>query len=531
MKRLLFGSVVSLAVAALLAGCSGGTTETSSSTESTETVEEASGSPVSGGTLTFLLTTSPVDLDPSTSQDNSVSMPLYSAWFQQLTALEGEAYQSVLAESWNVSADGLLYSFNLDPRATFSDGSPVTSDDVVFSLRRTIDEEVSELNFLNAKIANITAVSPSLVEISMKEPWPHMLADLSSPKAVIYSKSAFKAAASPDEFFNKNPVGSGPFVLGETVANTSYQVVRNENFWNDDKQAYLDEIKFEVVVDDTARLTAVASGRADIAQSPPANQLAALENDDKVQILTFPASRVELFTLNTRKPPFDNQSLRQAFSLALDRSSIVEVGLFGYGDGASTFLVPPSAETFQNTSLNLYPFDLERARELVNKSGVQTPIDLPITVSTGTAQEAILAIALDNLNKIGFKVIPSKKDAASVDAEIISGDFTASTTFWGNISGDPSIQAAFSNDPAFCCDAYFTGLNDPSLVQATLAAINDPNRVTAQSLWDKVQRAVADVAHIVPLYYPQLTYVATSQVQGFAASPAGLYDWAKVWKQ
>jgi peptide/nickel transport system substrate-binding protein len=532
MKRYLLAPFISLAVVVALAGCSASTTtETAESSESTETTEQAAGSPVSGGTLKFLLTTSPVDLDPSTSQDNSVSMPLWGSWFQQLMVFDGQDYQPELAESWTVSDDELLYTLNLDPRATFSDGSPVTSDDVVFSLKRNLEPEVSQLNFLNAKIADITAVSPSVVEISMQEPWPHLLSDLASPSAVIYSKAALEAAASPAEFFNTNPVGSGPFVLGDSVANTTYQVLRNENYWNDEAQPYLDEIQFEVVVDETARLTAVASGRADVAQSPPANQLGALANDDKVQVLAFPASRVELFALNVRKAPFDNQNLRQAFSLAMDRAAMVQVGLFGFGDPATTFLVPPPGQTFQNTSLGLYPFDLERAKQLVDESGVQVPIDLPITVSNGTAQEAILAIALDNLNKIGFNVIPSTKDAASVDNEIISAEFTANTTFWGNISGDPSIQALFSNDPAFCCDAYFTGLNDPSLVQKTIAAINETDRSTAQALWDEVQQAVADVAHIVPLYYPQLTYVATPQVQGFAASPAGLYDWAKVWKQ
>lgn len=521
LRRLVPAIVAATALA--IAGCSGGGGGGGGSASPT-------GEPQKGGTLTFLLPTAPLDLDPSTSQDNNVAMPMWNSWFEELVVFDGNEYAPWLAKSWTESDDALTYTFTLDERAKFSDGSPMTSEDVLFSLQRNADPDVSLLNFLKAKIDSITAPTPQTFEIKLKEPWPHLLADLASPNGAIYSKAAFEKVGDPKKFFNTSPTGTGPFTLGNVTANSAYEVDRNTNYWNPDAAPYLDKIAFQVVTDETARVTAVVGGRADLAQSPPPNQLEALKSNSAVQVFAFPAARVELFALNTKKAPFDNPALREAFSLAMDRASIVKTGLFGFGEAASTFLVAPPSQTYQNTSLNLYSFDLDKAKQLVDSSGVPTPITVPLTVSTGTDQDAILAIAQAGLEKVGFKVVPDRKDAASVDNDIIGQSFTAATTFWGNVSGDPAIQSLFANVPDYCCDAYFTGLNDATLIEQTNAAIAESDAAKAQAAWDDVQRSVAKANHIVPLYFPQLTYLGSSSVQNFQTTPAGFYNWASVWK-
>ena len=483
-----------------------------------------------GGDATFLFPTAPLDLDPSTSQDNNVSMPMMNAWFEYLIQQKpGSAdYQPMLASSWEVSQDQLTYSFHLNSSAKFSDGSAVTSGDVVASLKRNFEPDISLLNFLNAKISSITAPDDSTVKIALSQPWPHLLADLASPTAAIYSQKALAAAESPKGFFNTTPVGTGPFVLSEVVTNSRYTVKKNPNYWDSSRAPRLDSITFSVVTDESARVTAVLGQRADIAQSPPANQLKALQSNSAVSVGSFPSARVELIALNTKKPPFDNLKLRQAFSLALDRKAIVEAGLFGAGTPATTFLVPPPKVAFQNPELDLYPTDAAKARQLVEESGVPTPIEIPLEVSTGSAEDAILNIAKDNLDAIGFKVSPIRKDAASVDNDIIGQKYTANTTFWGNLSGDPSIQPLFAVDPDYCCDAYFTGYHDADLVELLHKGINATDRAQAQTIFDDVQRQVAEAAFLIPLYYPDLTYVMNTKIVGFQADPYGFYDWAAI---
>lgn len=487
-----------------------------------------SGKAREGGSLTFLFPAAPVDLDPSTSQDNNVAMPMWNAWFQYLVKQKTgtSEYEPMLASKWTVSKDQRVYTFTLDPEAQFSDGKPVTADDVVFSLTRNMEPDVSLLNSVSKKIESMSAPDSATVKITLKDGWPHLLADLASPTAAVYSEAAF--TDDPKAFFNESPVGTGPFTLTAVVPSSSYTVEKNANYWDPDTAAHLDEVVMKVVTDETARVTAIRGDTAQIAQSPPANQLEALESSGDVQPLTFTAARVDLIALNTTMPPFDNEMVRQAFSLAIDRASIVETGLFGNATVATSFLVPPGTSTFQNPALDLYPMDLEAAQQLIADSGVATPIKVDLEVSTGSAQEAILVSAQDTLTKVGFDVNGIRKDAASVDSDIIGMKYMANTTFWGNVSADPSTQPLFAIDPDYCCEAYFTGFDSPDLTAKTYQAIATADRDKAQVLWDEIQTQVADAAFIVPLYNPKLTYVASSDVTGFEANPFGFYDWATV---
>lgn len=511
-------STVLMCLALVLAACSGSSSSDNSS--------PSNGPAKIGGSLVFDLPTAPLDLDPSTSQDNNGSMQMWNAWFEYLVQSDPDTgqFSPMLATQWNVSKDQKTYTFKLRANVKFSDGSPLTGADVVYALNRDMAPKISLLHSLSDKISRISTAG-NTVTIQMEQPWPHLLADLASPTAAIYPRQALQNAGDK-AFFTQNPVGTGPFMLTSVVPNSSYKVQRNTNYWG--SRPKLDEITFQVVNDDSARATAVLGGRADIAINPPANQLNALKGNSSVRVLSFPSALVELIVLNTKKPPFDNTKVRQAFSLALDRQAIIQSGLFGYADQATSFLVPPPKATFQNPSLNLYPFDVAKGRALMKESGISTPITVPLEVSTGADQDAILNIAESNLKEIGINVQPVRKDSASVDNDIIGQNYSAATTFWGDISADPSIQPLFAIDPAYCCDAYFSGYNDPALISLTHKAVDATDRQQAQLLFNRVQVEMAKAAYLVPLYYPKLNYLTSSKVTGFAADPFAMYNWRTV---
>ena len=131
-------------------------------------------SPARGGNLVFDFATAPLGLDPSTSGDNATSMQMWNAWFEYLVQpnIRGPGYAPMLAASYTISADQLLYTFRIRPGVQFSDGRHLTAADVVFSLKRNIRPSISLLNFLNGYIAAITAPSPNTVQITLKRPWP-----------------------------------------------------------------------------------------------------------------------------------------------------------------------------------------------------------------------------------------------------------------------------------------------------------------------------------------------------------------------
>lgn len=486
-------------------------------------------SPRHGGNLVFDFATAPLDLDPSTSGDNATSMQMWNAWFEYLVQPNspGPGYAPMLAASYSISADQLVYTFRIRPGVTFSDGRPLTAADVVYSLKRDIQPSISLLNFLNGYISAITAPAANTVVIKLKRPWPNLLADLASPTAAIYPQRAFtdKSAAS---FFTRHPVGTGPFILVSEVPNTTYVVARNPHYWDKAAAPKLAKITFQIVTDDTARATAVLGGQADVALSPPPNEVPSFRRNSSVRVSMVTSSIVEIICLNLSRPPFTNVRVRQAVSLALNRQDIIKSGLFGYALPATTFLVGPAQDTFQNTSLDLYPYNLARAKQLMRQSGVKTPVTVPFELSTGLAQDAILTVAQADLARIGINLSPVRKDSASVDNDIIGMKYTMNTTFWGDISADPGVQPQFAIDPAYCCDAYFTGLRDPALVRLTHRAVTAANRSQAQHLYNQVQTQFARQMSLIPLYYPKLIHVLSSHVVGFNVNAYGFYNWAKM---
>lgn len=480
-----------------------------------------------GGTLTFQLATAPVDVDATTTQDNNGGMQLMAAWFQSLAAAQPDGtYRPVLATSWTTAPGGLSWTFRIRPHVRFSDGRPLTAADVAYSLNRNIAPAVSLLNFLTGYVKSITAAGPLTVQITMKKPWPNLLAELSSPDGAIYPAGSLTTPAAEKTFFTQHPVGTGPFTLTQVTPGVSWTVTRNPGYWG--PRAHLDRIVFTVDTADTTRAAAVLGGQADIAISPPAAQVATLERDPSVRVSKVTSSLVEIICLNVTRGPLASQDVRQAISLAINRPAIVTAGLAGYGTPASTYFVGPATQTFQYTGGNLYPYNLTRARQLMTAAGIKTPVTIPFEVSTGTAQDAILTVVQAGLAQIGIKVIPQRADQATVDNSIIAQHYTMAETFWGDVNADPTTQPLFADVPAFCCNAYFTGLRDPQLIAMTWQAAATSARAAEQQQYDQIQQREAADAYVLPLYFPQLIHVYSSAVTGFNVDPYGMYDWAQM---
>jgi peptide/nickel transport system substrate-binding protein len=480
------------------------------------------GTPQRGGTLTFAIDSYPQDMNPYSPTADNISIAVFGAWWEFLVrpTQNGTGYEPRLASSYAVSPDNKTYTFNLRKGVKFSDGTPMTAADVMFSLHRAFTDPGSQIAFVGSKIASMTAPNPHTVVIKLKASWPYLLADLSGFNAAILpmkliKKEGYKA-------FLAHPVGTGPFMLSSTSPGVSITVVRNPYYWEKGRP-YLNKIIFHVVQADTARATAVLGGQATLAEDPPLDQLAGLKSNSAVKVYAFPSTLVELVALNVRKAPLNNEKVREAISLAVDRAGIVHAGLFGYGAPATTFLVGPAAQTFQNTSLNLYPFNLAKAKALLKQSGVHLPLHLQFGVSQGLAQQAIATVMQADLAKIGIHLSVLQRDFVSNENALDSGNFTMNSTFWGNFIGDPSEQPLFWIDPAFCCAAYFTGFKDPAAIALAHRAVNATSAAAARPLFDQVQRSVALTAHAIPLYFPELTYLASPKLHGFEANPYGTY--------
>ena len=486
-----------------------------------------SAQPVKGGNLTIGIDSYPSDLNPYSPTIDIVSLQVLDSWFEFLVepSQDGTKYVATLASGYTVSSDDTVYTFTLRQGVQFSDGTPMTTDDVVYSLHQAFEQSGSQIGFLNSKVKSITAPDSHTVVVTLKTGWPYLLSDLSGFNAPILQSTLAKSQGL--DAFMKHPIGTGPFMLDSIVAGDSVKVTRNPHYWNPGKP-YLDSLTFKVINTDVGRTTALKGGLADVVSDPALNQLGALKNDSTVRILTFPASQVDSLLLNTKKSPLDNAKVRRAIALAIDRKGIVKTALFGTGKVANTFIVPPPSLTFQDPSFDGFPYDPAQAKQLLSQSGVTLPVTIQAEFPPGALQDAVSTIVQQNLQAVGINLDIVRSDPVTVHDHQSSGSFNISTDTWGDFVGDPSEQLLFYEDPNYCCNDYFTNYSDPAA--ATLAnqaaAVTDPAQAKAMFL--QVQQLESQSSHVIPLFYAKFVFLTTTKVTGFTSDPFGTYSYSTI---
>jgi peptide/nickel transport system substrate-binding protein len=513
---------------AALAACGG-----SNSDSGSDNPNVGGGTPTSGrtlevdeqappkGDLVFGVEAFPANNDVYSTFDTD-AVAAWRAWWEYLVrpGEDGKTFEPRLAESFTKSDDDKTYEFKLREGVKFSDGTPFTAQDVLFSWNKAFTTKTSTLTHLKDRIASMTAPDPMTVKVVFKEPWPYFLGEICCHMAAILPKKLVQKQGY--EEYIKRPVGTGPFIYDKVDAGSSLTVKRNPNYWQKGFPK-LNSITFQAFADDSARATAVQGGRAQLVASPPPNQLESLKSNKDIAVLTFPSARVDNLAVNTKRGALKNQKIRQAIAIGINREAIVKAGLFGTGKAANTFIVGPPALTYQDTSTNYYPYDPELAKKLVAESGMTPPVKVQLNASEGTVNTVIANVVKDSLKDAGIDVTIRRADLNTTETAIGKEDYELSTTFWANYQPDPTVQPLFAIDPDYCCDAYFSGYDSKADVERLNKAIAATDPEERRQGFADVQKALAESAHLIPLFFPDLTYLSTTNLAGFFAYPNNIF--------
>lgn len=272
--------------------------------------------------------------------------------FEGLVALDAQdRVVPALAASWT-NPDDRRWRFELRPGIVFSDGSPLTSDDVVASLRETMARPFPHHRSLASYVESVSAVGASTVEIVTREPF----AALPTQLITIYVFPA-REVVKPEV----PAIGTGPFVLAERRPGSRTVLRRNPRHWG--PAPAFDTVTFTVVPDAGARIEELLAGRAQVADQIPLAELERLERQPGIHVLCRTAYRVLFLEFQIDTPPFDRPALRRAIGLALDRDELNRRALAGRA-AVATQLVPSLVAGF-NPRLPAPPLDRDRARRLL----------------------------------------------------------------------------------------------------------------------------------------------------------------------
>lgn len=524
MKKSLRSNIgVSLCIAAVLAfgltGCGkkeAATTETvienqdSTVEESEEVVEnEITEGPVYGGEFTYGLATEINNFDPFDSLTADTRKIIFNIFEGLVKPTTDGGFTAAVAQSYEISADALVYSFQLRQGIKFHNGNDVTTDDVLFSIQRAIDASVSGYD----NIHSFEATDDSKIVITLATADTDFLAYLTT--AIVPKDYADQKTA---------PIGTGPFAFESFEEQQYITLVKNETYWQEELP-YLDKVTFKFAADSTALLLELQGGGVDAIgiDNAGAQQI----DTNKFNVIEQHSNAVQLLALNNEFEPFNDSKVRQALSYVIDPNEIIEIVNYGIGTKIGSGLIPGLTKYYDESLVNTYTKDLEKAKELLGDAGYPDGFEFTITVpSVYQVHVDTAQVIINQLAEVGV----------TVDIELVDWP-----TWLSNVYTDRAYQATIiSLDGANVSPKSFLGryksiatnnfvnyINSDydSIYQQAVSEIDENKRI---QLYKEAQKILAEDAASVYLQDISNLVTISKKFDGLVEYPLYVLDAATI---
>jgi peptide/nickel transport system substrate-binding protein len=504
-RRFQLATALVAAAAIALSGCAAG-----------EQAPSAGGGdgPREGGDLILARANEPTSLVPTTPGDNASIFTLESLYNTLVKPnKDGITADPDLATDWEQSDDQLTWTFNLREGVKFSDGSPLTSKDVKWSIETA--STTGPNKSLNEQIASIETPDDATVVITTKIPWAPLLADLA-----LYANSIVPAeyGGKSAEEFEESPIGSGPFMLDTWDRGQQIKLVKNPNYW-EEGLPYLDSVTFTVVPAAETRALQLSGGQIQVNEAPSSSSLDQLKQTDGVEVGEYAWSGSRFFTMNTQKAPFDDVHVRLAIAHAIDKQAIIDNVLFGNGTVATSSL---NYTLFGfDDSLKGVQYDMADAKAELAKSKAPDGFDAEILVQSGnddlTAIAQIIQASVAELG-INLTIVNADPTAASEMRDV--GNFDTGFALYSSDIMDPDEVVRYRQD------SQLEDQEIKDMIDQAASTIDSDERA---ELYSAVQTKLEKLQPYVPVYWFPNVYAFSDKVQGFEAYPTGHLTLSKTW--
>lgn len=468
-----------------------------------------------GGTLSMIIQPEPPTLVTAINQQGPTQYVAGKIYESLLTYSLDLKPLPGLAKSWEMSPDGLSYTFHLNEGVKWHDGKPFTADDVVFSMAEMLPKTHARARvILNQHVSTVEKIDDLSVKITLKSPFPAFMLMFEPGFAPMMPKHIYEGTDYLTNPANQKPVGTGPFIFKEWKRGEYIKLDRNPDYWKPGKP-YLDGLIFNVIPDAASRAVAFEQGTVTVLRGGD------VDNVDVKRLRALPdveytTTGWEMFSpqayliFNMRKPPFDNLKVRQAVIHAMNRKLMVNNIFFGLGKVSTGPFV--ETEMFYDKNMPSLAFDMKKARSLMKESGVK-PGDFTLRMLSfpyGSTWERTDEFTRQTLEQLGFKVNLESTDAGGWASRTGNWDFDLTTTYAYQY-GDPAlgverlyIAANIVKGSPF---ANVQGYNNPELDKVWKAASSEVDPKKRQILYTQIQtQLVNDVANgfLIDMEFPTL---------------------------
>jgi len=513
--------------AGLLAACTPASTGPSTSGAPTTA---ATATPRKGGTLVEGGTVDPQGFNGMLATTGT-SQVVSAAVFEPLLDIDTNSnLVPALAEAVPAPADAKTYVFKLRANLTWSDGHPLTSDDVVFTFKTIFDPSYKDFSsFIRGQaerqIASVSASDPLTVTITATSPNAAFLSTFGILR--ILPKHILGDVTPKDlntHSFNSAPtVASGPFKYQKWDKGSEVRVVRNESYWRGPTN--VDTYVRKVLGGDDKIATSLKLGEIDMAKIPAA-QLANVQNDPNIQIISFQSRAYWFFAMQTGNKILADKTVRQALRWAVDADRIKKVVFLDQGEVALTNLPAWNWGTDKNPSIK-YAYDPNKAKQLLDQagwkvgaSGTREKDGAQFNIAISAAQETNEAKLISQILQEQWKAVGVNCDIKLGASNQVVNDVVAKHTFdvW-------VANVATNQDPDFITQLFHSanakpgGVNTPDYKNPVVdKLLDDARAITDQAkrldMYKQIQNILLDDLPIAPLVLPQDTVAVRKRVQG-----------------
>jgi ABC-type transport system substrate-binding protein len=500
----------------------------------TPTPEPKATGPRHGGTLTIIIPEEAKGLYNQTDSGTEGEWPL-----NQITEglVERDINRNIipgLATNWEVSDDGLVYTFQLRKGVEFHDGTDFNAQDVKWTFDQAIKPDTYSGGKWAPYIQGTEIVDDYTVKITLKGPWYDFINLLAFEEDLdILSQEAVEKWG--EDYGYKAAVGTGPFMFDHWVRGEELTLVRNPDWWGagDDDLPYLDQIVYRPVKEDSVKLIQLATKNVDLIFNVPFNDVSALQSDANITVASTPGGTIHFLAFVSNKPPFNDPKVRQAITMAIDKQAIVDSVFAGHAVVANG-IFPPSLFVSKNDEVT-YPYDPEKAKELLAEAGYgpDNPLKFLMLTSDATlyTDEAVLVQA--QLKEVGVEVeiLPLEKAALSTytsgsapDAEEKRQTFLYRYGYVGTFINDYTFRSFYSDG-----SLNLYGYNNPEVDDLILEAYQEPNKDKLLEANQAVNDAIVADAPWVFIAFQNNIFAYQNYVQGLAPWPMNTLPMNAVW--
>jgi peptide/nickel transport system substrate-binding protein len=536
------------ALTAALSACGGSKSTAAAAANTTPVVgvgagaKKVEGTPVKGGTLVYGTDREPTCLDPHNFGD----MPQTYVSRQYLDSLVSMQPNGTvvpwLATSWDISKDGLTYTFHLKKGVKFTDGTDFDADAVVANFKQILDPETessTDLVYLDPIWKGAKPIDKYTVEIDLKRPYSPLLDVLGQ---AFFGMESPQAMARGIKANCVSPVGTGPFILKSWKKGQQIDLIRNDNYnsppadSNNQGPAYLDAITWRFLPDPSVRWQALKSGEVQAIFNIPPEDFAAAQSDPDIELQQFTHAGIgHYIVLDNSEAPFDDLKVRQAFNYAANTPAAVESAYQG-AYPVATSAISSGTPFYTSKYANLYPHDLAKAEKLLDEAGwkkgangVREKDGKPLTVkwiySSGPGETPPAELTLyQNVQaaakEAGFDVnLVPQPQAKYYEEANTPADFDAEATYW-NCPTPMCMYIVSSTETYNQLFANMSKIKNPELDQTLLAAAATTDRAKQKSLYEKAQKIIAENAYWVPMYPEQSLLGISKSLKGVWIEPS-----------